>query len=139
MYDEVVNYNNKYKSELIKVMKHSSKNIEFVLYPFFSEDDDVFNLKPEYIVDMTNSTEIVLKNNLDNCIVDWKDGIQLYINNNNNTYIIKKDGNFISGFSDKDTHFQLGDCCTAAYKLNNGELMIYNYGDVSSAVIIRFL
>jgi len=52
--------------------------------------------------------------------------------------IYEKDTNhFISGFSDEDMHFQLGDSHTEVYTNERGDLLIYHYGDVSSAIIIR--
>lgn len=135
MYYEIVNYNNKNKSELVELMINSSPNIVFTLHPFFTEKDkEVYFLNIDYIVDMTNS-KIVFQDKVNNVVIDWIDGIKLYINNN--TYILKKYDNFIAGFTDKETHFQLGDCCTIVYILNNGSLMIYNCGDVTSVVIIN--
>lgn len=141
MYYEVLNNDNKYTSNLVKIINNSDKNIEYVLYPFFTEEEsNEFVLNPECIVDITNSKQIICEHCIDDCIViDWKDDIQLFINISDNTYIVKKDGNFMSGFNDTPGNFQLGDYGTIAYILNNGDIMIYNYGDVTSAVIIRVL
>lgn len=145
IYYEILNYNNKDTCELVKLMKKSSKNIEYILHPFFTKNNfNPFNLNPEYIVDISNSKELVCKETIDDCgyskiVIDWKDGLQIHIDSSNNTYIVKKDGKFISGFVDDSTHFQLGDSYTTATLLNNSDIIIYNYGDVSSAVIIKIV
>jgi len=137
IYYEKLNRNNK-TSKLVKLIENSSENIEFILHPFFTnEDHDIFNLLPEYIVDIKHSEDLYIQNKPNKMIVHWKDGLKLHINRNENTYIIKKDDNFVSGFVDNETHFQIGDCCTRAELLNNGDLMIYNSGDVCSLVIVK--
>jgi len=84
---------------------------------FFESDDDIF----------ISDTEI-----------SWKDDIHVHIGDINLSivYIVAKDNKIISGFYDKQTTFQLGDCITRCY-LHNDNLVIQNCGDVSSVVIIK--
>lgn len=140
---EVLNNDNKDNCKLVKLIKNSSTNIEFILHPFFTEEEKrEINLNPEYLADMSNA-KIIFECVYDDCInVEWKDGFRLCINTNingSNTYMIKKDKHFVSGFIDKQFNFQLGDCETIVYMLNNGEIMVHNCGDVNSIVIIRFI
>ena len=48
-----------------------------------------------------------------------------------------EDNQFLSGFVDPDTDFQLGDGDTFGY-MYDSDLVIQNCGDVSSVVIIKF-
>jgi hypothetical protein len=134
MYYEILNTNTKDKCKLVKLLPHSIDNIEYTLHPFQTTDDEIYNLNTEYLI---NSEEIIIKEFYrEEFVVDWKDGYKLYVNMDN-TYIIKKDDMFISGFKDKDCHFQIGDSSTTVSVLKNGDLIIYNNGDVCSCVIIR--
>lgn len=143
LYYETLNYNNKNDCNLVKLIKKSSKNIEFILHPFLDKDEsDNLILEPNHIVDMNGSSELIVEKTIDDCcnsnaVIGWKDGLAIHINSGDNTYIVKKDNKFVAGFIDEEANFQLGDNYTNAYMLNNGDIMIYNYGDVCSAVIIK--
>lgn len=53
-------------------------------------------------------------------------------------YIIAKDKEIISMFEDKRGTYQIGDCYTHCYLYNNDDLIIINYGDISSIVVIKY-
>ncbi len=85
-----------------------------------------------------------------NAKYEWIDGMILYIGSRidsdsfmignfmfaaNVVYLVGKDYEIISGFFDKSSHYQMGDCDTYAYLWDN-EIVIQNCGDVSSVVIV---
>jgi hypothetical protein len=67
-------------------------------------------------------------------------GFIVFINSYNGQYEVRQcllNGEFVSGFVDMQSHFQIGDCATSAYKDKDNNLIIYNQGDVSSIVCIK--
>lgn len=120
------------KSNYAILMENSSTNIEYILYPF-----ENVSICDENLTDMAGAIEIHNFEPLGYLysVYSLHNGYTLYIDG---SYIIKKDDQFVSGFIDERCNFQLGDCMTQVYILNNGNILVYNYGDVPNAVIIRF-
>lgn len=53
------------------------------------------------------------------------------------TYTLLRDGHPIAGFYNKDTSFQPGDSYTEVFVYNKTDIIIANYGDVSSIVVFK--
>lgn len=124
-------------SNYAKMMENSSTNIEYILYPFENDTDLIIAIRAENLTDMAGAIEIQHDEIDETRVYVLENGYKLYIDEG--SYIIKKDDHFVSGFIDDNCNFQLGDCMTQAYILNNGNIIVYNCGDVPSAVIIRFI
>lgn len=136
---EVLNTNT--NSQYAKLIDNSDANVEYILYPFENDTDLIVSVCPEYLTDMSGSIELeCTEMSLCENMYILENGYKLYISNTDDgwTYIIKKEDTFVSGFIDYECNFQLGDCITQTYMLKNGNIIVYNYGDVPSAVIIRF-
>ena len=116
-----------------QLLKNSCDEISYELYPFNQSEEIPGNLligdkKMKHLGDINeyNVSKVKIKNNMhleihEGCI-----------------YKIIKDKKTISGFSDPDTHFQLGDYCTSIFEIEDGNILVENSGDVSSIVIIKF-
>lgn len=134
---EVLNTTTNSNSIYAKLMENSSTNIEYILYPFENDTDLIIAIRAENLTDMAGAIEIQDDEIDETRVYVLENGYKLYIDEG--SYIIKKDDHFVSGFIDDNCNFQLGDCMTQAYILNNGNIIVYNCGDVPSAVIIRFI
>jgi hypothetical protein len=123
-------------SKYAELIENSSTIIEYILYPFESDNDLIITICAENLTDMDGAILIQpAEFETYGYVYDLQNGYKLYING---SYIIKKDDQFVSGFIDEKCNFQLGDCRTQTYILNNGNILVYNHGDVKSAIIIRF-
>lgn len=122
----------------IKLIDNSFDEIEYILYNFITDKDELFSVNEDYLVDMSCAKELVceIKDNVYS--FDWNNEFKLQINQYDGTYIITKNNNFLSGFTDIGANFQLGDCCTNVYLLTDGDIVISNNGDVPSVIIVRF-
>jgi hypothetical protein len=134
---EVLNTTTNSNSIYAKLMENSSTNIEYILYPFENDTDLIIAIRAENLTDMAGAIEIQDDEIDETRVYVLENGYKLYIDEG--SYIIKKDDHFVSGFIDDNCNFQLGDCMTQAYILNTGNIIVYNCGDVPSAVIIRFI
>lgn len=121
---------------LIEILRGSKDNIKYELYPF--EQGSEFSIASiGFELTQENSEEFKATTGGDNrtvfelgdiCIkIGCDDGIR---------YTLIKDGEVISGFIDPSYSFQEGDTGSHCY-LHDGKIILENYGDVSSVVIIH--
>lgn len=129
--------NKKSKLEGVHLLPKSSSEIKYILYPFEQGMElpiEILQIENNVFVNKKTLTnvEVVEHNGIK---IKWTNDLTCTIDDDGK-YEIFKNGVFLSGFVDEPTYFQLGDSCTKAYIDKNNNLIIYNYGDVSSCVII---
>ena len=119
----------------IKLLPNSSPNIEYELYPL--ADGQHISLNDLFPGDKFE--EIKFDSSNSELPIPWTNELTLVINNPNNNehYTILSNGNFLSGFIDICSRFQLGDYLTIVYTNKNKDLIICNYGDVASIVVVK--
>lgn len=127
----------------------SCANIEYELYPseqgniapmsFIKMNGELINkcnnicLSKDY--NLPNTDVNINLGALDNNNIFFRD-MTLEIHDDGK-YIIKKNGIFLSGFIDKNGCFQKGDGCVFVDIYKETNIIVSNYGDVSSKVIIK--
>lgn len=123
----------------IELLENSSRDIEYVLYPF----EQCCDLPMSYLIPTMGTflDESGLKEIYNNDCklhheIKWTDELTLLLDHEE-PYKLFLNGKFLSGFSDDEMYFQLGDGCTMAYTDKNDNLIVYQHGDVSSVVIIK--
>ena len=137
-----INLSNEHPSNeehFIKLLNKSSDNICYDLYPF----EQCGEVPLEALGINVQNLKVIDEGSVPKCLKDYEvemsfeygDGFTISIAESN--YYISKNNEIISGFSDPETHFQLGDGCTNCYLADTGELIIENCGDVSSTVIVK--
>lgn len=125
--------------EGVKLLENSSRDIEYVLYPFEQGNELPLNYlvinDGEYLDD--SSLKQIYYNGCElHHEIKWTDELTLVLDHDE-PYKILSNGKFLSGFSDDPTHFQLGDGCTIVYTDKHSNLIVCQHGDVSSVVIIK--
>lgn len=123
----------------VELLDNSSHAIQYVLYPF----EQCCDLPLSYLIptmgtflDTSSLTQIYESGCKLHHQIKWSDNLTLVFYDNKQ-YKVMLNGNFLSGFSDNPTHFQLGDCGTLAYIDKYDNLIVCQYGDVSSVVIVK--
>lgn len=125
--------------EGVRLLKKSSKNIEYILYPFEQADEydlKYLSLDGKKFIDLTKLSEVCNCHSEQNCTIKWSNELTLEIDGTSSTYTVLLNGEFLSGFSDEESYFQSGDNCTKSYLYKNN-LIVHQCGDVSSVVIIK--
>jgi hypothetical protein len=124
----------------VELLPNSSSKIEYVLYPYEQGCD----LPMSYLIPTIGSflDETSLKNVYESDsklhhVIKWTDELTLILDFDK-PYKVVLNGEFLSGFVDEETHFQLGDGGTLAYIDKDKNLIVCQCGDVSSVVIIKY-
>jgi hypothetical protein len=140
IFHEVLNINTNKNCKYAKLLSDSNPNIEFILHPFITDAGHDIFIDIEYLVDMNGAIELTYKElSYTQYVFECNNNIKLLIDYDldSRSYVILKHDKVVAGFVDDDAYFQLGDSITQAYLLNNGDIIVCNYGDVQSVVIIR--
>jgi hypothetical protein len=125
--------NKKSTLEGIELLPNSSYKIKYELYPFEQcEELSLDVLFPNEKFEEINYNDSNIK-----YLIPWTNELTLVIKNDV-SYKVLLNGKFFSGFTDDICFFQIGDGYTKAYKNKNNDLIIYNFGDVSSVVVIKY-
>ncbi len=129
----------------VELLPNSSSKIEYVLYPYkqgcvlpdkyliptIGTFLDESSLKKVY-----ESSDDINDNFGEHHVIKWTDELTLILDFDK-PYKVLLNGEFLSGFVDEPTHFQLGDGSTDVYIDNLENLIVFQYGDVTSVVIIK--
>ncbi len=144
----VTTYGKVEKYDIPKLSDNSNKNIRYELYPFEQTREiplnglDMHDLKQlefeniDYEVKIVDERiEIISdKDTYRTAKCEWKDGFMLWIIGS--TYVITKNNQIISMFTDEPTTYQIGDGETKCFLYKDCHLVIENCGDVSSVVVV---
>jgi hypothetical protein len=123
----------------VELLENSSPDIEYVLYPL----EQCCELPMSYLIptkgtflDVSSLQKIYYQDYRSHHEIEWTEDLTLVLDHGK-PYKVLLNGEFLSGFTDDPTHFQLGDCCTIAYTDTDNHLIVCQHGDVSSFVIIK--
>jgi hypothetical protein len=117
-----------------KLVKNSCNEIEYELYPMEQGSEIEFNyidMDEDDLEELDSSGDMAMK-------IKINDELMLKIDYDHEmSYKIYKNKKRVSGFTDEPTTYQLGDGGTTVYLYKKKDLIVHNYGDVSSIVIIK--
>lgn len=138
--------------EGVQLLQHSSPSLEYVLYPYDQGEwlplsclistmgtfIDASTLKQIYSDGGDEDDENDENGDEDGLrhTIKWTDELTLVLNHDEPITVLRN-GVFFSGFYDEETHFQIGDGGTVVYTDCNHHLIVCQYGDVASVIIIK--